>query len=389
MNGLSAVIFIPDDTGKTGYPQPTMLYPMLGTPLLTWLSRALFDSGIGRFFLVCHEQYLPSARACIPAQAEVKTSAASNPSDLLHVFLSTADEAEEEVTIVTGPTLYLPMLKKPEGSKEAAACCVQRQTLMEALDTEFSFSRFLHEQGAELRDREGFYSVDSPAGLPELTKLLRLDQLLRLRRLGVEILDPEQCYIDPGVRIEPGARLLPGTILRGNTVIRSGAVIGPWTQIEDSEIGERSVVNASRVSDSRVEADVMIGPFTHIQEGSVLGRAAQIDSFVGIKHTKLGEYSRVEQHSCLSNGEIGGGCEIGSGTSTASFDRVQEHKTVIGDRVFIGSHTALIPPVTIGAGAYIGAGSTITENIPEQALGIARSRQSNKKEWSLKHKQPL
>ena len=110
MIGMSAVIFIPDDTAKTGYPQPLMLQSVMGAPLLAWLANALFDSGVGRFFLVCHDRYVEAARACLPAEAEVMTTMDSDPADLLHVFLSTAEDAEHTITVVTGPAVYLPQL---------------------------------------------------------------------------------------------------------------------------------------------------------------------------------------------------------------------------------------------------------------------------------------
>ncbi len=387
MNGLSAVIFLPDDCAKTGYPQSTMLSPLMGAPLLTWLSHALFEEGFGRFFLVGREPFLSMGKSCIPPGAEVMTSADSDPADQLHVFLSTADDAEEEVTIIAAPTLYLPMVKVAEGEAETLSYVIGRESLMEALDSEFSFSRFLHDNGTVLRDREGFFPVDSPAVFPELIHLLRKDRALRLARQGVELLDPDSCYIEPTVRLEKGAKLLPGAILQGNTLIRAGAVIGPWTLIRDSEIGEGSTVNASQVYDSVIGQEVLVGPYAHIRCGTELSRGVHIGSFVETKNAKLGTNTWAAHLSYLGDTEIGDECNIGCGTATANYDRVDKHKTVIGDHAFIGCNTVLVAPVTVGDGAYIGAGSTITEDVPVNALGIARNRQSNKKDWSAKHKQ--
>lgn len=266
-NGLSAVIFIPDDTAKFGSAQPLMLQSVLGAPLLTWLTSTLCAEGIGRFFLVCHDRYVAQAKACLPSDAEVMTSADSNPVDQLHVFLSTADDDEQEVTIITGPMVYLPMLKRQGTPRKANACCVSRESLMDALDTEFSFSQFLRENGAILSDNEGFFSVESPAACMEIVTLLRRDRMLRLQEQGVEIFDCDTCYVAPTVRIEPGAKLLPGAMLGGRSLIRSGAVIGPWSRVEDSEIGEDCVINASQVYASQIPASVYIGPFALIREG--------------------------------------------------------------------------------------------------------------------------
>ena len=140
MNGLSAVIFIPEDMTKHGYTHPMMLQPVQGVPLLRWLSYSLYENGVERFFLVCRDAYVAQARSCLPEGVEVMTSADSDPADQLHVFLSTADEGEEEVTIVTGPVVYLPHLPRM-GSQAAAAGLVKREALMEALDAEFVFFR--------------------------------------------------------------------------------------------------------------------------------------------------------------------------------------------------------------------------------------------------------
>lgn len=386
MNGLSAVIFLPDDCGKTGFPQPTMLSPILGVPLLTWLSHALFEGGFGRFFLVGHEPYLSRAKDCMPPRAEVMTSANSDPADQLHVFLSTADEADEDVTIVAGPTLYLPMAKTKESTRGSTSYLANREFLMDALDNEFSFSRFLHDHGTVLQDREGFFSVDSPAEFPDLLSLLRKDQALRLATQGIEIFDPNSCYIEPTVRLEKGATLLPGAVLRGNTLIRSGAVIGPWSVVDNSEIGEGSTVNASQVFDSVIGQDAFVGPYAHVRAGTELGRNSHIGSFVETKNAKIGENTWASHLTYLGDTEIGKNCNLGCGTATANFDRVEKHKTIIGDNAFVGCHTVLVAPVKVGDGAYIGAGSTITDDVPENALGIARSRQANKKDWSTKHK---
>ena len=386
MNGLSAVIFISDDCGKTGYPQPTMLSPLMGVPLLTWLSHALFEGGFGRFFLVGHEPYLSRAKACMPPRAELMTSADSDPADQLHVFLSTADDADEDVTIIAGPTLYLPMAMIPRGQTDCAAYVVQRESLMDALDNEFSFSRVLHDNGKVLRDREGFFGMESPGDFPEILRLLRKDQALRLAQQGVMIQDPDSCYIDPTVRLEKGATLLAGTILRGNCLVRAGAVVGPWSLIENSEIGEGATVTTSHVYDSLIGQGAFVGPYSHVRTGTELGRASHIGSFVETKNAKIGENTWASHLAYLGDAEIGSYCNLGCGTATANFDRVEKHKTVIGDSAFIGCHTVLVAPVKVGDGAYVGAGSTITEDVPENALGIARSRQSNKKDWSSKHK---
>ena len=389
LKGLSAIVFLPDDSSKTGYPRPLMLSKVLGAPLLAWLSDALYDSGVGRFFLVCHERFVAEACACLPKEAEVMTTADANAADLLHVFLSTADESEELVTILAGPAVFCPLLASRSGSPKAApAYRADREQLMTALDEDFYFPRFLRDNCAVLSDFDGFFTVDSPAAALNLADRLRRDRMLRLMKQGVEIYDADSCYIEPTVRIETGARLLPGTMLKGSSIIRSGSVIGPWSVVENAEIGERSVINASQVYNSKVASDVQVGPYAHLRDGAQLGRGVKIGNFVEVKNSALGENTWASHLSYLGDAEIGERCNFGCGTVTVNYDRVEKHKTTVEDDSFIGCNSSLIAPLHIGKGSYIAAGTTVTEDVPDHALAIARIRQSHKKEWSLRHKRP-
>lgn len=385
MQGLSAVIFIPDDTAKTGFPQPMMLQNLHGAPLLAWLSEAIFDSGVGRFFLVCHDRYVEQARSCLPSEAEVMTTADSNPTDLLHVFLSTADD--DEITIIAGPAVYAPTLAKREGAPKASCICrASREALMTALDENFSFSQFLRDNCSFMSDFDGCYTVDSPAALLELGNMIRRDRMLRLMKQGVSIYDAENCFVAPSARIEPGATLMEGAIVRGNSIIRSESVIGPWSVIENSEIGERTSVNASQVYGSKIAADCMIGPYAHIRPNTVLERGVKIGNFVEVKNSHIGENTWASHLSYIGDAQFGARCNLGCGTVTVNFDRVDKFKTTVGDDAFIGCNSALIAPLTVGNGAYIAAGSTVTDDVPENALAISRTRQTNKKDWAAKHK---
>lgn len=145
-------------------------------------------------------------------------------------------------------------------------------------------------------------------------------------------------------------------------------------------------MNASQVRDSRVGQDAVVGPYASVRGGCELGRSVRAGSFVELKNARLGENTQVPHLAYLGDTEAGANCNFGCGVTTANFDRVQKHETVVGEGAFIGCNTALIAPLQVGSGAYIGAGSTITEDVPAQALGIARARQSNKKEWAAKHK---
>lgn len=378
---MSAVLFVPDDTGKTEYPRPLMLTRVLGVPLLAWLANALFTGGVGRFFLVCHERFVKEAVACLPEGAEIMTSVDSVPADLLHVFLSTADDCEQTVDIIAAPALYLPHLK-PRGQAAAGAFRVSREALMTALDEKFSFTRFMRENCTVLSDSDGFYAVDSPEALPEAAELLRRDRALGLIKKGVQLDDPANCIVEPTVCVEKGARLLSGTILRGKTLVREGAVIGPWSVIADSEIGAGAVVNASQITDCKLAAGVSVGPYSRLRDGAVLERGAAIGNFVEIKNSHVGENTRAAHLTYLGDAQIGADCNFGCGSVTVNFDRKEKHPTSIGEGAFIGCNASLVAPVRLGNGAFVAAGSVITEDVPDNALAIARARQSVKKDWA-------
>ena len=325
--------------------------------------------------------------ACLPPEAEIMTTADDDPADLLHVFLSTADESEEELIVIAGSVVCLPSLPRREGTaKLAPVYRANRERLMEALDENFLFSRFLKDNCAILSDCDGFYAVDSPAAALSLADALRRDRLLRLLKQGVEIYDCGNCYIEPTVRIESGAKILPGAILKGSSVIRSESVIGPWSVVENSEIGEGSVVNASQIYSSKIAAQVHIGPYAHIRGGAELGKGVKIGNFVEVKNAKIGEDTWASHLSYLGDAQIGARCNFGCGTVTTNYDGDKKYRCTIGDRSFIGCNTNLVAPVTLADGVYTAAGSTVTEDVPDHALAIARSRQSNKKDWASKHK---
>ena len=388
MIGWSAVIFVPDDTAKTGYPQPLMLQSTAGAPLLAWLANALFDSGVGRFFLVCHDRFLDAARACMPQAAQVMTAQDSSTADLMHVFLSTADDSETEVTVVAGPAVFVPSLPGAAGAVPSSICRVSRERLMDALDRQLPFSRFLRENGTCMTEVDGVYPVESPADILTLSALLRRDRALRLMKSGVEIIDETNCYIDPAVQVGAGATLLPGTILRGNTVIGEGSVIGPWSTVTNAQLGKNTVVNASVVEDSVLGDNVSVGPYANLRTGCTVAAGAKLGAFVELKNVRVGQDAQIPHLSYLGDAVIGDRANIGCGTVTANFDRVNKHETTVGEDAFVGCNTVLVAPVTVGGGAYVAAGSAITEDIPPQALGLARAHQSVKKDWAAKHKKP-
>ena len=390
MAGLSAVVFVPDDTVKTGFSRPMMLQNIMGTPLLSWLASSLIAGGVGRFFLVCHERFKREARQCFPDDVEFVCPSADSTSDQLHVFLSTADESEEDIIVVTGPAVILPFAAEDEQFDDAPipsnVTSVSKAALMAALDDKFIFTDFLREQGVPYTDRDGVYAVADLQEMTEWQPVLNRANLYRLAKQGVEIWDYGNTYIDPAASVGVGTAILPGTILRGHTSIGKNCTIGPNAYLENARVGDDTTVNASQIYNSTVGYDCHVGPFAYIRPGSTIGNSIRVGDFVEIKNSNVGDGTKISHLTYVGDSDVGQNCNFGCGTVTVNYDRAKKYRTTIGDGAFIGCNTNLVAPVTVGDGAYIAAGSTITDDIPGMALAIARARQQNKKDWAAKHK---
>ena len=175
--------------------------------------------------------------------------------------------------------------------------------------------------------------------------------------------------------------ILPGTILEGETEIGADCIIGPFTQLTSVKVGNGTRVSRSVLDHASVGNDVQIGPFAYLRPGTVVEDNVKIGDFVELKNAHIGTGSKVPHLSYLGDSLVGSGTNIGCGTITCNYDGKDKHQTVIGDRVFVGSNTNLVAPVVVGDEATIGAGSTITKDVPAKSLAVARSRQVVKENW--------
>jgi bifunctional UDP-N-acetylglucosamine pyrophosphorylase/glucosamine-1-phosphate N-acetyltransferase len=195
---------------------------------------------------------------------------------------------------------------------------------------------------------------------------------------GVAMSDPANTYIEKGVRIGADTVLLPGVILRGNTSIGEGCEIGPFCDIVDSTIGNEVTVKQSVMLEAQIGDGTSVGPFAYVRPGSNVGKGARIGDFVELKNATIGDGSKVSHLSYVGDAEVGAGVNFGCGAITVNYDGFNKSMTHIGDGAFIGSNVNLIAPVRIGDNAYVVAGSTITHDVEENDLAIARERQTNK-----------
>jgi len=238
-------------------------------------------------------------------------------------------------------------------------------------------------------------NFDETLGVNDRVALAQAEKTMKLRineqhmRNGVSIIDPENTYIQPDVVIEPDVVIYPGTIISGKSIIHEHAIIGPNSEVSNCEVGAHTVIKQSVATDSKIGERVNIGPFAHIRPDANIGDEAKVGNFVEIKKAELGKGSKVSHLSYIGDAKVGSNVNIGCGTITVNYDGKNKYLTTIEDDSFIGCNSNLIAPVTIGKGSYVAAGSTITKNVPEDSLSVARARQTNKEGYASRLKKRL
>ncbi|MBS4221094.1 bifunctional UDP-N-acetylglucosamine diphosphorylase/glucosamine-1-phosphate N-acetyltransferase GlmU [Bacillus sp. FJAT-49711] len=231
---------------------------------------------------------------------------------------------------------------------------------------------------------------DETMGINDRVALAEAERLMRKRinithmQSGVTIIDPENTYIDADVNIGMDTIIYPGTILKGQTVIGEDCQIGPNSELVNAQIGSDTVIRQSVIHDSSVGSNVQIGPFAHIRPESTIHDEVKVGNFVEIKKAEIGKGSKASHLSYIGDAEVGSNVNLGCGSITVNYNGKSKFLTKIEDNVFVGCNSNLVAPVTIKEGAYIAAGSTITKDVPEEALSIARARQVNKENYVKK-----
>mgnify|MGYP001362183013 CR=1 FL=1 len=373
MDQKLAVLFMPDDMTLTKEKTPLMLRPILFCPILTWMVEELMGQGVERFFIVSDVRAHDIMRPYIPEQADVTyVDGAKHGEELLKLLKG----EKGSVLIVNGAVLPVGVFSGGAVySAEAAECC-------KVLKEHGAFAAF--PKGAEIT--KGFLPVGDDEEIRSAQDMCRRKIADKHFAAGVSIMDANNTYIDPRVTIGSGTVILPGTILRGRTVIGKNCTIGPNTMIRDCVIGDETEVNASQLSESRVGSHTNVGPFAYVRPNSTIGDHVKVGDFVEIKNSVIGNGTKISHLTYVGDSDCGERINFGCGTVTVNYDRVKKSRTVIDDDAFIGCNANLIAPVHIGQGAYIAAGSTVTDDVPPAALAIARARQQNKRDWANRHK---
>ena len=241
-----------------------------------------------------------------------------------------------------------------------------------------------HKVGAYIAPFDETRGVNDRIELQEVGKLLNKRVCRKLMAQGVQISDTESTWIDPMVQIGCDTIIRPGTVLKGKTVIGEDCVIGSQTLLEDVTVGDGTTILHSVASQCVIGKNCQIGPFSHIRPEAVLGDNITIGAYVEIKNSTLGDYTRARHLTYVGDSQVGKNVNFGCGTITCNYDGLDKSACIIGDNVFIGGNSNLISPVTLHDNSYVAAGSTITEDVPELSLAIARNRQIVKENWVIR-----
>lgn len=401
---FNAVILAYDTEGNMNSKIPKPCHTVAGKPMITCVSDALREAGASRVAVLTTE-----------AREELKTVASENTffsdSDAVKAF-STENAAvvfiNADMPLVKAETIkravdYLEEKKLSALTVTADEEGFDSDGLFEfyvfsrdsVLKTNGDVSAFL---GAEAFDLSEKTEKMRPSDITELTVIddraalsyadcvLRKRINERLMRSGVTIIDPERTYISDTVAIGRDSVILPGCILSGETVIGEDCVIGPDTTLENAVIGDGAHVQKSVGSACTVGKNTTVGPFAYLRPSTVVGDNCRIGDFVELKNSVIGNGTKVSHLTYVGDSDVGERVNFGCGTVTVNYDGAKKYRTTIGNDVFVGCNSNLVAPVTLADGAYTAAGSTITDDVPNGTLAIARARQVNKEQWNDRRK---
>jgi bifunctional UDP-N-acetylglucosamine pyrophosphorylase/glucosamine-1-phosphate N-acetyltransferase len=344
--------------------------------------------------------------------------------ETLRFFMDTYKENESTLSVLTAvveePFGYGRILRDPEGwlekiveEKDATEeermireintgiFCVKASFLMEGLReigrenaqgeyyltdlVEVAKTNGLRCSAHIVADSVEVMGINTRVDLAMANERLKQEKLKDLMLSGVTIVDPKTTYVDRFVEAGKDTILYPNCHLQGKTKIGERCVIEPGSKISDSIIGSDVTIRSNSViSESKIEEGASIGPLSHLRPLSEVKTKAKIGNFVEVKKSVIGKGSKANHLSYIGDSLLGEDVNIGAGTITCNYDGFDKHQTIIGNRVFVGSNVELVAPVKVGNGSSIGAGTTVTKDVPEGALAISRVRQKNIKGWSKK-----
>lgn len=237
---------------------------------------------------------------------------------------------------------------------------------------------------ADPQEAEG---INDRVQLQAAEKVMRRRINTRLMEEGVTLIDADSTYIEKTVTVGKDTVIYPGNVLSGGTVIGENCILYPNNRMENAVIGDGVTVQSSVILDARVGDGTTVGPYAYLRPHTEVGKKARIGDFVELKNARIGDGSKVSHLTYVGDGDVGIDCNIGCGVVFVNYDGKNKFRTSVADHAFIGSNSNLVAPLQIGSHAFVAAGSTVTEDVPDNALCIARGRQVNKADWVLKKKE--
>lgn len=388
----------PSTRMKTGTPKP--LHRVCGRTLLEYALEAVADFGVAATAVVApvdaeamavlagdRARVVPAgdtiaasiraALAELPVADPVLVLPADLPQLRAHHLKSLLDchvaEAADATLLVIG-------------GMPAGVYALRRRTAL-SLDPAASLDALIAEVDTCNVAGEPVVDVDTRADLACAEKAMRREVVIRLMDEGVTFIDPESAFVDAGVRIGRDTVVYPWTMIEGQTEIGCRCTIGPHSHLVNCVLGNDVAVEASVLRDSRLADAVRVGPFAHLRPGSEVGVGTKIGDYVELKNAQVGAGVSIAHLAYVGDATVGDRANIGAGVITCNFDGIRKNRTTIGEDAFVGSNSVLIAPVTVGPGAYVAAHSSINQEVPADALGIARSRQENKPEWARRRRE--
>ncbi|NLZ53350.1 MAG: bifunctional UDP-N-acetylglucosamine diphosphorylase/glucosamine-1-phosphate N-acetyltransferase GlmU [Thermoanaerobacteraceae bacterium] len=241
----------------------------------------------------------------------------------------------------------------------------------------------------ELKDPDELHGINDRRQLAQVQKLMQQKIIEGWMEQGVTFINPDTCMVDYSVQIGRDSVIYPGVLLEGKTQIGRGCtIIGPC-RIKDTVVGDFCEIVMSQIDECVLEEGVKIGPYSNLRPGCMLASKVKVGDFVELKNTKVGEGTKIPHLSYVGDAVLGKHINIGAGVIFVNYDGYKKHQTVVEDDAFVGCNSNLVAPVTIKAGSFVAAGSTITKEVPEDSLAIARARQENKVGWAAKRRNKI
>ncbi len=390
---------------------PIGLAEILGRPMIEYVIQALQKAGAEEICILApgaekvYQEALEGAsqvRILSEGGLAMEAQRMENGADIVvmsaDVPLVTAQELEELVLVHqehgNAATYYMPKADTmlPVMSRGKGFCfCFRAEYLADALEAVSHYAatdvltRVISDGGRVeqriLPSGGVFEIVRNRVQMAEALRCLQLRINREHMMAGVTIMAPENTYIAPEVQIGENTLIYPGTYLEGKTRIGKNCVIGPNSRIVSSEIGDGTEAAYSTVLESQIGRNTHVGPYAYVRPNSHIGNDVKVGDFVEIKNSNIGDGTKMSHLTYVGDADVGERINFGCGTVVVNYDGVHKFRTVIEDDVFVGCNTNLVSPVHVQKGAFIAAGSTITENVPEKALAVARARQVNKEGW--------